>query len=187
MTDPNERIAQPEEQLTIARADALHSHAAALSEWATAMQRLQLELDARADAAQQPDLMLPDLVLLELRAFRAEMRGHAMDLHGRLNEMLPIAPAEVASLMDDLKNACIQREGLRARVDELMHVNQLAAEDVAQLSARLQAQTQRLEVERTRAQNALLHLAQAQNTLDALREQNAKLYRRMNTREHGNE
>lgn len=179
MTDPNERIAQLEEQLTIARADALHSHAAA--------QRLQLELDARADAAQQPDL-----VLLELRALRAEMRGHAMDLHGRLNELLEATPdhidtAEVASLMTDLKNACIQREELRARVDELVQANQLAAEDVAQLTARSQAQTQRLEVERTRAQIALLHLAQAQNTLDALREQNAKLYRRLNTREHGNE
>ena len=174
MTDPNERIAQLEEQLTVARADALHSHAAA--------QRLQLELDARADAAQQPDL-----VLLELRALRAEVRGHAMDLHGRLSELLPIAPAEVASLTSDLKNACIQREELRARVDELMHANQLAAEDVAQLSARLQAQTQRLDVERTRAQNATLQLAQAQTTLDALRAQNAKLYRRLNTREHGNE
>jgi MFS superfamily sulfate permease-like transporter len=152
MTDPNERIAQLEKELTVARADALHSHAAA--------QRLQLELDARADAAQQPDL-----VLLELRALRAEMRGHAMDLHGRLNELLEATPDHI----------------------DLVQANQLAAEDIAQLTARLQAQTQRLEVERTRAQIALLHLAQAQNTLDALREQNAKLYRRLNTREHGNE
>lgn len=174
MTNQDERIAQLEKDLTIARADALHSHATA--------QRLQMELDARADAAQQPDL-----VLLELRALRAEMRAHAMGLHGKLNGWPHIAPAEVAGLRADLKNACIQREDLRARVEELVHANQLAAEDVAQLSAQLQAQTQRLEVERTRAQNALIHLAQAQNTLDALREQNAKLYRRLNTREHGNE
>ena len=174
MTDQDERIAQLEKELTVARADALHSHATA--------QRLQMELDARADAAQQPDL-----VLLELRALRAEMRAHAMGLHGKLNDLPHIAPGEVASLRADLKNACIQREELRARVDELVHVNQLAAEDVAQMSAQLQAQTQRLYVERTRAQNVTLQLAQAQTTLDALREQNAKLYRRLNTREHGNE
>lgn len=78
-------------------------------------------------------------------------------------------------------------ERLNARINVLRASNQNAVDENSMLHAQVQAQTQRTEVERARAERTRIELVQAQRTIDALRADLVKLWRRHNTREHGND
>ena len=76
---------------------------------------------------------------------------------------------------------------LEAELATLTQTNQYEADINKQLLAQMQAHGQRATVERKRADQLRLELAQAHRTIEGLRTENAKLWRRLNTREHGNE
>jgi len=76
---------------------------------------------------------------------------------------------------------------LETELATLTQTNQYEADINKQLLAQMQAHGQRATVERKRADQLRLELAQAHRTIEGLRTENAKLWRRLNTREHGNE
>ena len=115
-----------------------------------------------------------------LNAIREIVRSEINALHNApaLSPSLAVQPVEAL-------RAEIER--LNARINVLRETNKNAVEENNMLHAQVQAQTQRTEVERARAERTRIELVQAQRTIDALRADLVKLWRRHNTREHGND
>lgn len=115
-----------------------------------------------------------------LNAIREIVRREIDALHNApaLSPSLAVQPVEAL-------RAEIER--LNARINVLRASNKNAVDENQMLHAQVQAQTQRTEVERARAERTRIELVQAQHTIDALRADLARLWRRHNTREHGND
>lgn len=115
-----------------------------------------------------------------LNAIREIVRSEIDALHNApaLSPSLAVHPVEAL-------RAEIER--LNARINVLRASNKNAVDENQMLHAQVQAQTQRTEVERARAERTRIELVQAQHTIDALRADIARLWRRHNTREHGND